>query len=282
MRATVRQHWLPKAGNAPEEYEDAFAHSLGRWRFAMADGATESSFAADWARALVEAFVADPPFRAVRETARREDWLAPLQRAWREAIDWERLPWFALAKAESGAFSTVLGVEFMPECEPQRPARKGGSTCTDSLCWRALAVGDTCLYQLRGDDIIASFPLDQPDQFGSCPVLLSSTPASNEGVWDQVRVTEGNCRGEDVFVLATDALAQWFLAEHLAGGQPGRSLLALGGEEEFAALIGSLRQRKLMRNDDVTLLTVRLDRPDVSQPPGLPRRRRPGWPWGWR
>ncbi len=49
---------LVKAGNDPSEYEDAFAADADRARFAVADGATEASFAARWARLLVEGFVA--------------------------------------------------------------------------------------------------------------------------------------------------------------------------------------------------------------------------------
>ena len=51
---------LPKRRNAPEEYEDAFACDCELGRFALADGASESSFAEVWARLLVEQFVQEP------------------------------------------------------------------------------------------------------------------------------------------------------------------------------------------------------------------------------
>ena len=45
---------LPKAGNSDADYEDAFA--IGENCVAIADGATESSFARAWAEALVQGF----------------------------------------------------------------------------------------------------------------------------------------------------------------------------------------------------------------------------------
>jgi hypothetical protein len=49
---------LHKDGNRPDEYEDAYAGNPRVGRFAVADGASESSFAALWAKLLVDGFVA--------------------------------------------------------------------------------------------------------------------------------------------------------------------------------------------------------------------------------
>src|SRR6266404_6244133 len=43
---------VPKRGNSTEEYEDAFAANPNAGRFAIADGASESSFASLWAKLL--------------------------------------------------------------------------------------------------------------------------------------------------------------------------------------------------------------------------------------
>src|SRR3954468_2183292 len=63
---------LPKGGNSAAEYEDAAAADPERGRFAVADGAAESSLAAPWARLLVEDFVGAPGPPA--------DWAAGLPR----------------------------------------------------------------------------------------------------------------------------------------------------------------------------------------------------------
>jgi hypothetical protein len=61
--AYAQAFWLPKAGNSDSEYEDAFfprrlkRRNGRRLRFAVADGATETSFSGVWARLLVSSFV---------------------------------------------------------------------------------------------------------------------------------------------------------------------------------------------------------------------------------
>lgn len=67
---------LCKEGNKPEEYEDAFAGDPRSGRFAVADGASESSFACLWAKLLVNGFVAP------REAPTTASWITPLQQQW--------------------------------------------------------------------------------------------------------------------------------------------------------------------------------------------------------
>ena len=62
MRVSVLSLKLPKSGNQASECEDAFAlpkyHNRPRrkFRFAIADGATESAFSGLWAEKLVAAY----------------------------------------------------------------------------------------------------------------------------------------------------------------------------------------------------------------------------------
>ena len=68
MRLTPTQKlWAPKAGNPPDEYEDAsrvaypYRHAPGVVaRAAISDGASESAFAKSWAKILADAFVENP------------------------------------------------------------------------------------------------------------------------------------------------------------------------------------------------------------------------------
>src|SRR3954465_15247462 len=109
MEPQIQAYWVPKLGNSAEEYEDAFAYSAPDGVFAIADGATESSYADRWARDLVDTFVTAPPEVAAPKTP-FPDWLTPMQQRWRQGIDWDNLPWFAEEKAKSGAFATFLGL----------------------------------------------------------------------------------------------------------------------------------------------------------------------------
>src|SRR6516164_1018014 len=98
--------WLPKRGHQIEEYEDAFAGDAATGRFAVADGASEASFAALWARLLVEEYVAkELKLSAV------EEWLAGLRQEWVAEVNDKPLPWYAEIKREQGAAATLLGLQ---------------------------------------------------------------------------------------------------------------------------------------------------------------------------
>src|SRR5947209_19228121 len=96
--------FVPKHGNAEDEYEDAWAADPGRGRFAVADGASETSFAGRWAQLLTEAVLAAP---RPPELAR---WLPRARRRWSSEVMGLELPWYAEMKREQGAFATLLGV----------------------------------------------------------------------------------------------------------------------------------------------------------------------------
>src|SRR5262249_10571454 len=147
----------PKRGNAAEEYEDALAADPATGRFAIADGASESSFAAAWARLLAEGFVgaAGKPWRDL-------DWLDPPRRRWADEVDGLSLPWYAEMKREAGAFATLLGLAL----RPPREGRRGE--------WRALAVGDSCLFRTRGGRLLKAFPVTASADFDNQPHLIGS------------------------------------------------------------------------------------------------------------
>ena len=262
--------WLPKAGNAESDYEDAFA--VAGQRVAIADGATESSFARAWAEALVQGLVSadlsadgiDPRDAAAAALQRK---VTSLQRVWHSRIAWDRLPWFAEDKARSGAFATLLTFHYGVDMEEGGAVDEGaekGASRNSAARWSAVAVGDSCLFQVRDRAMIAAFPLERAEQFNSRPMLLSSNAANNERVWDTLVQREGECLPGDLFLFATDALAHWFLEEVESGATPWETLLDVRSHADFAALVDRLRGAHVMRNDDVTL--VRLVVPDNIAP----------------
>ena len=169
MRAVLHTFWAPKAGNSEDEYEDAFAPNADevftgeRLRFAVADGATEASYSGRWARLLVQGYrkgwlgVADPSQALQR-----------LARIWRRGLQTRKLPWYAQEKLRHGAFAALLGLELSTE----NAADQDGA-------WNAYSVGDCCLFHVAGDRLLTSFPFDDPRDFGSRPVLLSSVAERN-------------------------------------------------------------------------------------------------------
>jgi hypothetical protein len=228
---------LPKRGNRVEEYEDACAANAPAGRFAVADGAAESSFAALWARLLVTEFV--KPETPSDWAA----WLPQVQERWAAAVDNQPLPWYAETKAQQGAFATFLGVTVAADC------------------WRAVAVGDTCLFHLRGGAVRWRFPVQQAADFGTTPWLIGSRGFSNETMVKKELRMEDDWRPGDRLWLMTDALAQWLLQRLDEDGAAWRDLEGLLEQAdpaaEFATLITWLRDCHVLRNDDVTWLTIR-------------------------
>ncbi len=252
LRPLIRL-WLPKAGNSPDEYEDAFrtcypvqldeAEACAA-RMAVSDGATESAFAGEWANALASAFVTRPLDLGTLTEGSLSSWLNQAQTEWRDRVPWGRIPWHGEAKARAGAFATLLGVTF--RAAPENPGR---------LCWQAMAIGDSCLFLIRDDRLHTSFPLENPDQFDNHPPLVCSNSAGTAGLWDRVRHISGECATGDLFLLASDALARWFLADIAAGEKPWETLMAFQ-DDNWAEWAAELRNKGSMGNDDMTLLTT--------------------------
>lgn len=232
---------LGKQGNTAEEYEDAGAGDASNGRFAVADGASEASFAASWARLLVKRFVSHPgkPWHKL-------DWIEPLRKQWAAAVDGLELPWYAEEKRDLGAFATFLGLVFRPSA-----VGKHGY-------WRALSVGDCCLFHTRGGRLTHSFPLTKSTDFGSAPQLLRSR--GSDATHAPHQLAHGRWHAQDRFLLMTDALAQWFLFRLEQGKDPLAEISHLLTEDSpqdvFADWIAERRAKSVLRNDDVTLIVV--------------------------
>jgi hypothetical protein len=228
----------PKGGHGPEEYEDAFAGKGGR--FAVADGASESSFARRWAELLVEGFVGSADDEVT------PGWLAPLRRRWAAEVDALELDWFAEEKRALGAFATFLGLILRKQARGQEGR------------WQALAVGDSCLFQVRRGRLVGSFPVRRSADFCIRPALLGSRGAAGRSASGQVVSQAGRWEAGDRFFLITDALAEWFLRNHEGGHKPWQTLARLlaGTDGELTRFVEQLRSQKEIKNDDVTLLMV--------------------------
>jgi hypothetical protein len=237
-----------KRGNAANEYEDAYAGDAAAARFAVADGASESSFVAAWAKLLTEGFIT-----AEGKPWRDLDWLLPARARWAAEIDPLPLPWYAEEKREQGAYATFLGIVL-----GKAPA-SGGRQPPVTFRWRAVAVGDSCLFRLRKGRLLQSFPLSRSSDFGNQPPLLGSrgraadTPANVPRLCGKVRCGER-------LLLMTDALAEWMLRRTEQEQRPADDIDRLLAEADphhaFAAWVQERRERQGLRNDDVTLMVI--------------------------
>lgn len=230
FRLAWRTFGVPKAGHTLEEYEDAFAGDPDNGRFAIADGASESAFADMWAQILVKAFVQTPgPWSR---------WLDAARKRWNAQVQERDLPWYAEAKFADGAYAAMLGIAFK------------------NLRWRAKAVGDCCLFQVRGRRLLRAFPIWHSSDFGNRPSLLGSRTRRTAQPRARRFHATGHLHATDAVFLMTDALAQWFLEQVEEGRQPWDDLQATLTEEQFGSFVTDLREAKKLRNDDVTLVSI--------------------------
>jgi hypothetical protein len=178
---------ISKRGNRSEENEDAIVAFPAKMRFAISDGATEGWESRKWAVCLAKAFAQQPPTPADFPA-----WLATTQSKWHPSREAGPVSWFAEMKQEEGSFATLVGIEFRFNEKQARWA------------WKAVAVGDSCLFQVRGGCLQQVFPISTPDGFGSNPQLVPSLPALTcpEPEW-----LAGQGQPLDLFLLATDAVA---------------------------------------------------------------------------
>jgi hypothetical protein len=169
--------------------------------------------------------------------------------------------WYEEPKLERGAYATLLGVTFRRESGPDHA---GGGT------WTGAALGDSCAFQVRSGRLFSAFPLEAADQFDTSPDLAGSRDPDPELVELRTVARRGGWLPGDVFYLATDAAAQWFLAEVEAGSRPWTEVdkaidgcVALDGCDAPApgAWLEGLRAERRIRNDDVTIVRCRLEPP---------------------
>jgi hypothetical protein len=235
--------WLAKRGNRDEEYEDAYAADAATGRFAVADGATESAFAATWAQSLVQHFAGS----SGNGSNHCSTWLPSAQDQWQKELGDREFPWYTEPKVVQGAFATFLGVVVSPAADGQ-------------FRWVSTAVGDSCLFHTRGHALVRAFPVQQSKDFGSSPRLVGSRSPVDEVETERVECLEGTGQAGDRLWLMTDALSQWFLQEEERGRKPAEELESLTGsgmaKDRFADWINALRDAKRLRNDDVTLLAI--------------------------
>ncbi|WP_153804406.1 hypothetical protein [Nocardia sp. SYP-A9097] len=219
-----------KAGRESDENDDR-AIVGSRPRFALADGAFTTARPEVWAEILAWAFVVDG--LDVLDL----DVLEELRADWARRVHDEQLPWYALAKLQSGGAAAFVGVDV--DVVGHR--------------YQVVAVGDSCLLHLRAGRVIAAGPLDHPSQFGSRPPLIS-TRAGDRSHGDSIWAAEKPYLSGDQLVLASDAAAKFLLKRHHSG-----ELLDLSAvpwnDCDFRVWVTAARQEG-MDNDDTTICLV--------------------------
>ena len=169
-------------------------------------------------------------------------------RAWYEAVG-ER--WRQQATAETGE-------EWYARRNLERgsAATFAAAVIDDDACW-CVAVGDCCLFVLRGDAepaCLVSFPIRSWTEFDATPHLVRTDDLAWPR-WTRFRVAPG-----DVIVGASDGVAEWVLAAAVEHPEVWR-LLAEITAREFAAVVDEERRIGTMVDDDAAIVRLVVEPP---------------------
>jgi hypothetical protein len=121
--------------------------------------------------------------------------------------------------------------------------------------WKALAIGDTNLFQVHEGHLCRAFPIEQVALFDEAPSLVSSL--ASKGMGDRpVHLAEGSLAPGDVLILATDALAR-YLMEQGAWTWAISLLEDPSPEASFLDVVQKGRATRQLKDDDTTLALLR-------------------------
>jgi hypothetical protein len=241
-RLDVQQFLLPKSGAELSECEDAIGINLDALRFVVADGATEAFDSRSWAMQLAERWVLDEPPALSVETFRA--WAVAQGEALHSSWNGRQLSWYAEEKARSGSFAAFVGVQF--------------ELAENVARWRAVALGDCCLIQLRGGAIRQALPVSDYQSFTATPLLVPSS-SSLRSVLTRTVVASDLIESGDLFLLLSDAAACWYLKlsfEREALRERFDFLLAAAQNDELARLFEAERRERRIVDDDVAILRI--------------------------
>lgn len=268
MRGEIDTFWLPKKGAEASEYEDAYEvvgdqgdvgdYDLESLRVIIADGASESMLASRWARHLVREFGFAP-----EQLGTPSSFMAVYQRAvdgWDQEVAsyiQEReernspIQWYEEPGLVKGAYATLLAVEFHDKPD------------SGSVWWTAAAIGDSCLFQVRGDELHRAFPMANSDDFNYQPALLNSRGTDPEVLGRYLAVQSGDLLPGDTCCIATDALSAWFLKAAADRERPWDTIGVLDESApiEFKDFVDKLRDRGRIHDDDTTLVRLNVRQP---------------------
>ena len=247
LKCNFKSITTQKFGNSINENEDNILepseleiNSDTLVKFAVSDGATESSFSKEWSDLLVSAYK-DKPF----EISRLADTLNAISFSWQSMATAIELPWYAEQKAETGAFATFLGLTINRE----------------ENIYTAVAIGDCTLFQIRNDETIFTFPVTTIEEFGNTPNLFASNQQYQTEIEKTVTYYNGSIQTNDLIVIATDALAAWIFKEKDASEKPWNHLSNIlnQGVEDFEIWLNNQRKAGEIKNDDVTLIIIKFE-----------------------
>jgi hypothetical protein len=241
--------WYPKDQGYPQDGEDSACCDEQLRLAAVADGASASFESRGWSRHIIGCFAAFPPDSLDKAGIGR--WIAQVQRSWKAAEPVRRgmrpaVPRFVVDQADPPSGATLAAIRVGSGGAPR---------------FAGVAVGDACVFQVRGNRPILCAPLASSADFGSHPDLIRT-----DGPAPPATYLRGTLEPGDSVFLATDAFAEWLIARRddtavWAG-------LDHTDQAGFNQLVEAQRSAGAMVIDDVTLVRCCLLDPEAAEPAG--------------
>lgn len=243
-----RQGWacdalaLPKSSYTVDEAEDAWAVDGSTRTAALSDGASSSFMAREWAQVLATSYLS-APLDHVGVSLR--PWLADATARWSSECSGGQGQWWVGESVQRGSHATLLGLRLTP-------SPRGGQ-------WDASAVGDSCLVHLgpspNGYRRLVAFPIDHHGAFDRHPDLLSTASEDDADV-PVLRRVSGEYRSGDVFLLLSDAIAEWALANEPGVDRVWDQLVGID-QADFVGFVDRQRSIGTLHDDDTTVIRIR-------------------------
>jgi len=247
-----------KDGYSPAEWEDGagggvFGGAPGAdppyARFAIADGATETYDSKRWANQLITSFISPDQDDGIGhpdlERGTMSAWFKAMQDRWQvetPATD----DYIEQQKLVEGTLATFVGGE-LTGLDGATPA------------WQAAALGDAVLFHVRNGRLVTHLPPLSSRDFDSAPEGISTLPGRLDRMSDRLLFQHGRLAPGDVIFAATDAFAKWMTtAVERRNDALWPMLGSLGHPSTFAQLVNAERRAKALKDDDVTLMRIRL------------------------
>lgn len=251
----VKPFKTQKRGETRADCQDHCDHNEETGRYAVADGATLSFFPKEWAELLVNRFCYPRNVNLSLKDENWEDWLEPIQQEWLESVSntvqdsKSYILVDRLSQLES-ALSTFIGIEFN----------------RDEGKWKALIIGDSCLFHHSGYEF-ESYLFKNLDDFPYRPNSFASFLKDNP-IGGPPKFFEGKASIGDVFILATDALAKWIIQHHEDDNIDSilDRLKQIENHEQFEQFVEQARNEEVrLVNDDVTLMLISVEDYEFSE-----------------
>lgn len=248
----------PKEGYADSEWEDGAAAGARGWtpgvgaagfRFAVADGATETYESRRWVNQLLTSFMSPDPVTGTGEpgldATRIRGWLKEMQDQWQLTVS-GGADYIEQMKIRQGTLATFVGGQIL-------------GLDTAAPFWQAVAIGDSVMFHVRRGRLVDHFPRLSAADFASMPDGISTLPQRLDRIFDQLLSHEGRLAAGDLIFVATDAFARWMISGHERGDEHVWPVLAgLAHPDDFSRLVAGQRKAKAMKDDDVTMMRLRL------------------------